>query len=428
MRVNPPLTEELFQHIWEFRLFQQEHLFTTDGEPVQIIYPGLHNHHDGPDFTGAKIRISHTLWVGHVELHLRTSDWFRHRHDQQQQYQRIILHVVFRHDMPGREAVNAPCLELQQYIPKLLLHRYEVLRRSAAFIPCAGRAAQVPLLTWLSWKERMLAERWERKMNALRAWLLLNKYNWEEVCYWAVAQSFGMPVNALPFLQVAQSLPYPVLMRYRHQSLHIEALLFGQAGMLEEDFADVYALQLQHEFMHLQHKYRLLPMAGHLWNWLRLRPAAFPTIRLATFGALLQQTSHLFSRILEAPDVTTLEQLFLVQPSAYWHTHYRFGHTVDKTLRPGRQAVYGILINTVLPLLFLYGQQQNLKYYQEKALHFLQQLPAENNKITKGWRQLGVHQENALESQALLQLKQYYCDEKRCLQCAIGAKIISGRN
>ena len=426
MFFNQPLSEELFQHIWALRLFKQDHLVTTSGETVQILYPGLHNRHGGPDFSGARIRIGSTLWVGQVELHLKTSDWFRHGHQHNPQYGRIILHVVFVHDMPAARLPDVPCLELQQHISKLLLRRYEQLRVLSPFVPCAGQAAQVPPLTWLSWKERLLAERWERKTGNLRAWLQSSHNNWEEVCYRAVAQSYGMPVNDQPFLQLAQSLPYLTLMRYRHQPAAVEALLFGQAGMLEEPPADVYALQLQSVFLHLQHKYRLIPMAPHCWNWLRMRPAAFPAMRLATFAALLQQTPHLFSRIVEAATLAELEQLFSVQPSAYWHTHYRFGQQVPRTNRPGKQAVHGILINTVLPLLFLYGQEKQLKHYQEKALQFLQQLPAEKNSITSNWTKLGITQASALDSQALLQLKQYYCNEKKCLHCAVGVKIISG--
>ncbi|NLR57084.1 DUF2851 family protein [Chitinophaga polysaccharea] len=426
MFVNPPLSEELFQHIWAFRLFRQDHLTTVTGEPVEILHPGVLNHHGGPDFSAARIRIGTALWIGQVELHLRTSDWFRHGHQHNPQYGRIILHVVFIHDMPGKGIPGVPCLELQERISKLLLQRYEALRSLAPFVPCAAQAAQVPPLTWISWKDRLLAERWERKISGLQSWLLATHGNWEEVCYWAIAQSYGIPVNAAPFLQLAQSLPYRTLIRHRHQHIQLEAFLFGQAGMLEADHTDAYALQLQDIFTHLRHKYRLQPMAAHQWNWLRMRPAAFPTVRLATLAALLGKTTHIFSQLLEAKDMTALEQLFFVQPSAYWRTHYRFGQPVAQAQCPGRQAVHTILINTVLPLLFFYGQQKQQKYYQEKALHLLQQLPPEKNNITHQWALLGVKLENALESQALLQLKQYYCNEKKCLYCAIGAKIIRG--
>ncbi|MEC5142606.1 DUF2851 family protein [Chitinophaga sp. 212800010-3] len=424
MFVNPLLTEELFQHIWACRLFRQDHLFTTCGLPVRIIYPGLHNHHSGPDFSAARIRIGDVLWSGQVELHLRSSDWARHRHQYNPQYGRIILHVVFEHDCDDARGPAAPCLELQQHIPKLLLDRYQQLKRTTPFVPCGSQAATVPQLTWLSWKERLLAERWERKTGILRAWLQSSRYNWEEVCYWAVAQSYGTPVNSLTFLQLAQSLSFRALMRYRSGMLQLEALLFGQAGMLEEDFSDPYALHLREIYQHLRHKHRLRPLQPHQWHWLRMRPSAFPTIRIAAFAALLQQQVRLFSRVLEAADVAGLESLFFVRPSAYWLQHYRFGHLVEATQLPGKQAVHGILINTILPLLFLYGQERNHRYYQEKALHLLQQLPPEQNKITRSWHQLGVEQESALESQALLQLKEYYCDERKCLQCAIGAKIL----
>lgn len=424
MSVNPLLTEELFQHIWQFRLFSQEGLTTVSGEKVQVMHPGQHNQHEGPDFTAARLRIGDTLWMGNVELHLKTSDWFRHGHQHNPRYSNIILHVVFEHDIAAPVAPYTPCIVLQEHIPKLLLKRYEQLRQSLRFVPCAFGAAKVPLLTWYSWKERLLAERWERKTSNMQAWLVYNKYNWEEVCYWAVAQSFGTPVNALPFLQLAQSLPHHLLIRHRPGLMQLEALLFGQAGLLKGAFIEEYPRQLQEEYHYLQHKYQLKPLVPHAWNWLRMRPASFPSMRIATFAGLLHQSSHLFSRILETETIAALEQLFSVQPSAYWQTHYRFDHPVEKTSRPARLAVHNILINTVLPLLFLYGQQKGIREYQEKALHLLSQLPAEENKITAGWHTMGVPQRCALESQALLQLKQYYCDEKRCLQCAIGTKLL----
>ncbi|WP_143305283.1 DUF2851 family protein [Chitinophaga vietnamensis] len=425
MFVNPLLSEELFQHIWRLRLFAREQLQTTAGEPLQVLHPGTLNRNGGPDFTAATIRIGDAVWVGNVELHLCTSHWFRHGHQHNRQYQNIILHVVFLHDMPGATTAGVPCLELQQHIPKLLLQRYELLRRSAAFVPCAASIGQVPRLTWISWMDRLLAERWEQRVAVLRTWLHSSRYDWEEVCYWAVAESFGRPVNTLPLLQVAQSLPARVLLRHRQQPLAVEALVFGQAGMLSPSFRDVYPLQLQDTYRWLQHKYQLQPLAPHQWNWLRMRPAAFPTIRLAAFAALLQNRQHLFSKLLEAASIAELEQLFAVQPQDYWRTHYRFDHAVSRTQWPAKQAVHSILINAVLPLMFLYGQEKQSAYYRQKALDLLQQLPPERNRITRQWAQLGIPQENALASQALLQLKQYYCEERRCLLCAVGNKILS---
>lgn len=422
--VNPLLTEELFQHIWQFRLFRQAGLATLEGEPVQIVHPGHHNRHAGPDFTAAQVRIGNTLWAGNIELHLSTSGWYRHGHQHNRQYGNVILHVVFEHDTAALQTDGIPCLELQQRIPKLLLRRYEQLQEAAAFVPCAGSARRVPALVWQGWKERLLIERWERKAAALQAWLLHNRYNWEEACYWAVAQSFGTPVNGIPFLQLAQSLPYNLLIRHKHSLLQLEALLFGQAGMLQEGLQGAYPQQLQQEYAYLRHKYRLQPIAPHAWKWLRMRPAAFPTIRIASLAALLHQGHHLFSRILDAEHVADLEKLFLAQPSEYWQQHYRFDVPVARTQRPGQQAVHNILINTVLPLLYLYGREKGMPYYQERALALIGQLPPENNHVTAGWEETGICPGNALDSQALLQLKQHYCNEKQCLRCAVGAKLL----
>lgn len=423
--ITPLLTEELFQHIWQFRLFKTASLTTINGEPVQVIHPGIHNRHAGPDFTAAKIRIGNTLWAGNVELHLRTSDWYRHGHHRNGQYGNVILHVVFEHDVTGYDTENMPpCLALQQQIPKMLLRRYEAFRQLATFVPCEESARRVPSLIWHNWKERLLIERWERKIATLHTWLQQTSNNWEEVCYRAVAQSFGLPVNAAPFLELARSLPHTLLARHRPSLMQLEALLFGQAGMLAGAFHDEYPLQLQQEYNFLRYKYKLQPIPAHSWKWLRMRPASFPTLRIASLAALLHKAPHLFSRILETESISRFEQLFSVQPSAYWQEHYRFDGPVTQTRCPGRLAIHNILINTILPLLFLYGREKGQSCYQDRALAFMEALPAEENKISNAWEEAGIEQQNALDSQALLELKQHYCDEKRCLQCAIGAKLL----
>lgn len=424
--VSPLLTEDLFQHIWKCRLFNTTGLTTIDGVPVEVQYTGVHNHDAGPDFTAAKIKIGNTLWAGNVELHLRTSDWYRHGHQHNQQYSNVILHVVFEHDVAYYDTDHMPpCIALEQQIPKMLLGRYkQQFRQSSVFVPCEYSASQVPDLIWHNWKERLLIERWERKTTTLHTWLLQTKYNWEEVCYRAIAQSFGVPVNAPAFLQLAQSLPHNLLTRHRPSLLQLEALLFGQAGMLQEAFEDEYPLELQQEYNYLRHKYKLQPIPTHLWKWLRMRPASFPTLRIASLAALLHKTPHLFSKILETETITGFEQLFSVQLSAYWHEHYHLDGPLTQTYCPGKLAVHNILINTILPLLFLYGREKGLSYYQDRALDLIEQLPAEENRITQGWDDIGVCQKSALDSQALLQLKQNYCDKKRCLECAIGAKLL----
>ncbi|SFE12243.1 Protein of unknown function [Chitinophaga sp. CF118] len=424
VNVIPLLTEELFQHIWKFRLFTQSGLTTLDGQPLQILHPGIHNNHAGPDFTAARIRIDQTLWAGNIELHLKTSDWYRHRHQHNQQYENVILHVVFNNDVKELTTGGIPCIELQQFVPKMLFERFIRLRESADLVPCGKMAARVPYIIWEKWKERLLAERLERKANRLQSWLLCNRYNWEEVCYWAVAESFGLPVNGEAFLQLAQSLPYNLLMRHQQSIFHLEALLFGQAGMLEGNFKDEYPLRLQQEYNYMRHKYQLQPLSGYLWKWLRMRPSSFPTIRIACLAALLQKGSHLFSKILETNDLARFEQLISVQPSLYWQQHYRFDVPARNVRNPGLKAAQSVLINSVLPLLYLYGQEKMKYCYQEKAIDFMNLLPAEENRVIREWGELGVKAKSAQDSQALLQLKNNYCQEKKCLQCAIGAKLL----
>ncbi|SHN77220.1 DUF2851 family protein [Chitinophaga sp. CF418] len=424
VNVDPLLAEELFQHIWQFRLFTQSGLTTLEGEPLHIDHPGQHNRHAGPDFTAARIRIGDTLWAGNVELHLKTSDWFRHGHQYNLQYRNVILHVVFEHDMPEGTTRGIPILELQHAIPKLLLQRYESLRQSAALIPCAGSLADVPELVWMGWKDRLLVERLEQKADLLKAWLLQTQYDWEEVCFRAMARAAGMPVNGEVFLHLAQSLPYKLLLRHQHDLFRLESLLFGQAGMLDEIAPDLYMKGLQREYTYLRHKYRLTPLDAQNWKWLRMRPASFPSMKIAFLATLLHKIPHLFSRMLDAPDVTSLEKMLQVRPSDYWLTHYRFGKPVNRTQLPGTRAIHNILVNTVLPLLYLYGREKGDSRYQEKAINFMGQLPAEENHVMTVWNTLNIKADSAGESQALLQLKQYYCNEKHCLKCAIGTRLL----
>jgi hypothetical protein len=424
VNVSPLLTEELFQHIWKLRLFTQTGLTTLDGSPLQILFPGTHNNDAGPDFTAARLRINQTLWAGNVELHLKTSDWYRHRHQDNQQYNNVVLHVVFEHDMEELTTGGIPCVELQQHVPKLVLERFTRLSESAAFIPCGKSAGNVPYLVWEKWKERLLAERLERKADRFQSWLLCNRYDWEEVCYWAVAESFGLPVNREAFLQLAQSIPYKVIRRHQHNIFDLEALLFGQAGMLEQEFKEEYPIRLQQEYNYLRHKYQLQPLSGHLWKWLRMRPSSFPTIRIASLAGLLHRGSHLFSRILETYDLAGFEQLISIQPSLYWQQHYRFETPIEKARFPGQKAVYGILINSVLPLLYMYGREKLQYCYQETAVDIINVIPAEVNNVISGWAALNVEAKCAQDSQALLELKNNYCNEKRCLECSIGWKLL----
>ncbi len=421
--VNPLFSEELLQHIWQFGLYNQHHLMTVSGEPVAVLHPGELNRNAGPDFTGARVRIGGMEWAGNVELHYRTSDWRRHGHQRNPRYDNVVLHVVFEHDAPFH---TAPCLELGPRIPKLLLKRYQALRAGAAFVPCAPLLHRVEENTWEGWKPALLFARLQRKAAVLLRWLEQSRFNWEEVCFRAIAQAFGMPVNTAAFLELSFSMPFMVLARHRPHLHRLEALLFGQSGMLAGAFTDAYPQELQREYLFLRHKYRLEPMPAHQWQWLRMRPSAFPTMRIACFAALLHNSPHLFSRILETDTLSDAERLFFVEPSAYWREHYRFDIPAIRTAGIGKGTVHHLFINTVAPLLHLYGEYMGLPQYKQRALRFLRELPPENNRILRGWAEEKVAPANAGDSQALLQLKQEYCDRKRCLDCAVGRRLLRG--
>jgi hypothetical protein len=270
----------------------------------------------------------------------------------------------------------------------------------------------------------MLVERMEARADVMKQWLARNRNNWEECCFWALAYSFGMPVNGEPFLRLAQSLPYTLLIRNKHNLLQLEALLFGQAGMLEGRFEDEYPGTLQAEYVFLKRKYNLLSLLPHQWKWLRMRPSSFPSIRIACLASLLQQGRHLFSRLLEVEKLADFQQLLHVKPSGYWEDHYRFDVPAASMRRPGGLMIRNVLINSVLPLLYLYGREKGLPEYQEKALRLMEELPAEENSEMTGWKGIGIDINGAADSQALLQLKHHYCQEKRCLHCAIGGKLL----
>jgi hypothetical protein len=362
-------------------------------------------------------------WAGNVELHYRTSDWRRHGHQRNPRYDNVVLHVVFEHDAPFD---RAPVLELQNRIPKLLLRRYLALKESASFVPCAPLLHRVDEDTWARWKERLLHARLQRKADVLYRWLEQSRFNWEETCFRAIAQGFGMPVNTAAFLQLSFSMPFMLLARQRTQLPRLEALLFGQSGMLAGSFADDYPQALQREYQFLQHKHRLQPMHAHCWQWLRMRPSSFPTMRIACFAALLHNSPHLFSRLLETDGLEEAERLFFVEPSAYWHGHYRFDIPVERTAGIGKGTVHHLFINAVAPLLYLYGRYMGLPQYKQRAMQLLQQLPAENNRVLRGWVEEGVQPAHAGDSQALLELKQHYCEPKKCLECGVGVRLLRG--
>lgn len=417
------MTEQLLQFIWQFQYFNRHDLSVTDGAVLQIIHPGKYNTNQGPDFLEATVKIDNTILVGSIELHINSTDWYRHGHDTDSNYSNVILHVVWQQDS-GRQPFAVPVLELQQRVSMLLLRQYDEWMQQAAFVPCAAAVKDVKELVWLSWKERLMTERLQRKSEYVLQLLQQNTFHWEETCWQLMAKNFGIQINAEAFESIARSLPLAVLARHKHQVPVLESLLLGQAGLLEETFSGSYEKLLQREYRFHQHKYKLTRPAVTM-HFLRMRPAAFPSIRLAQLAMLVHQSTHFFATLKEAPGSKTVTRLLNVSANDYWHYHYRLDvPAVYKVKKLGHAMVNNIMINTVTPLLFAYGLYHKEQALKDKAVQWLTEAAPETNTVTANWKKLGVSNKNALHSQALIELKSKYCDVKKCLDCAIGNALL----
>ncbi len=420
------ISEKLLQFIWQFQYFNKNELHTEDGEPLVIVKQGLLNNNQGPDFLQAVIQIGPITFAGNIELHIRSSDWHKHLHGNDKNYLNIILHVVWENDTPVKDVHNEtmPTLVLQDRIPKLLLEKYEQLMNGKQLIPCSH---QLPLLNetaWLAWKERLAIERLEQKAIRVLGLYELSNHHWEEVFWWLLASNFGIKINASFFEEIAKTISIKILAKHKNQIHQLEALLLGQANLLNETFNDDYPILLQKEYIFLQQKYSLKKLTNQP-AFLRMRPAAFPTIRLALLAMLVYNSSHLFSKVKEMETLDSVKQLFDITANDYWHYHYTFKESaVYQPKKLGSAMIENIIINTIIPVLFAYGIQTKEQLYKDKALRWLQELPAEQNSITRQWKLLNVTNSNALDAQALIQLTNHYCKEKKCLSCAVGNKLM----
>jgi len=421
------MRESFLHFLWRSRRFDAKNLLTTETQSIEIQHVGEQNTHAGPDFFNARLRIGDTIWAGNVEMHLRSSEWLAHGHSTDPAYDNVVLHVVLEEDqiILRDNGERIPCLELKTRIPPKLLENYERLEHEQAWIPCEHFFRQVPDIVRLNWLDRLMIERLELKTTAIAEALQATENHWEEAFYRLLARNFGLKVNAEPFEALARSLPQLTLAKHKSSKVQVEALLFGQAGFLEEKHKDDWPNELAREYRHLAHKYGLKPLPVSQWKFLRLRPASFPTVRLAQFAALVHQSAHLFSKILETKNLRELENMFDLRPSAYWRDHFQFDKPSIKREKPlSRDFIHLIVINTIIPFLFHYGKVRDLEEPQKRALLLLEELPPEANTIVAGWASLGVPARHAFQTQALIQLKTRYCDQKRCLECAVGNAIL----
>ncbi len=418
---------EFFLHfLWKHRLFNSEAMVTTRGVPVEVISPGFLNSDAGPDFFNARVKIGDTIWAGNVEIHWRSSDWIKHKHQQDSAYDNVILHIVNEDDAvvlnSKGEAVECTCLRY----PAVLENNYQNLMKATSWIPCADSIYDVPPITLQLWYHALLVERLQQKTGEITRLLEQNKNDWNETFYQMLARSFGFKVNAVPFELLAKAVPLSVLAKHKNDLFQLEALLFGCAGLLNEELVgDDYFLELRKEFSFLYKKYKLKAVEGHLWKFLRLRPVNFPTIRIAQFAKLIHQSTALFSRLIEMGELNDVRKLFLLNPSEYWDTHYKFNKASRKQRKHlGESSFYNLVINTIVPFLFVYGDYYQKQELKDLALEYMEKIPVEKNAIIEKWHELGVSAQTAFESQALIQLKNSYCNAKKCLNCPVGMKLI----
>jgi len=423
------MKEDFLHYVWLHQYFDKQQLICSTGEAIQVIRTGLLNTNAGPDFLDAQVKIGQETWNGSVEVHLKASDWLRHQHQTDPRYDQVVLHVVWEDDQPLRRTDGSfiPTIALQERVQLNLLENYLNLKKEKPTIPCSPFINQVPGLPVMQMLDRVLIERLEQKARRITDLLQRNTQDWEETTYQALVSNFGFKINQVPFLQLSQLLPFAIIRKHSGQLWQLEALLYGQAGFLQDVPAeDDYLQKLQQEYIYLWHKYKLtagMPVAA--WNFLRLRPANFPTVRLAQLAALLQDKNHLFSLLLTLPDLPAYLRFLGSEVSPYWQKHYMPGRE-SKTLalEMGQESKINLLINTVVPLLFAFGRYHDKQELIDKAIALLESLPAEKNNITRIYTGLGLKNKAAADSQAYIQLNHSYCEPRHCLYCSVGHYIL----
>ena len=423
------LTEDLLHFIWRYQLFNALDLRTTRGDKLRIISYGQYNTDAGPDFEHAQILLNDTKWSGHIEMHIKSSDWTLHQHQLDPVYNSTILHVIWYDDVEEvlrEDGTKIPTLNLQTYRFDDSLEKYKTLMESLHAIPCHVHIQGINPLIIANWIDRMLIERLQNKYDNYRAWISQTNGDWERIFLISLGRAMGMRVNGDSFEELVRRLPITLLRKYSDDSLKIEALVFGIAGFLSIEPIDEYMGAIKDEFTYLQKIHQLMPMDVVNWKFMRMRPMNFPTIRLAQLAALLQANSNWFSNIIESVSLDAWQQqLKLAKINPYWESHYRFGvTTTNHQIRWSKGFLEHISINAIVPSLYAYGVFTNNEQYMQRAISWMQGIPVENNAYIRQYTSLGLAIRSANDSQALLHLHRNYCLPRKCLQCAVGLQII----
>ncbi len=416
------MQERLLHFIWQNKLFNAKQLKTHDGSHLEILHFGQYNKDGGPDFLNAKIRVDDIILVGNIELHIHASDWKLHKHQRDKKYDTVILHVVY---FNNEKESAIPVLELNGRIPVILLEKYETMMQSKQELICRHMSHEVDDFIIEKWKERLMIERLERKSNEILRQLQRNNNDWEQTCYQLLGKYFGSYINKEPFEMLTRSLDYKILARHSDNTMLIEAMLLGVAGLLDKDFIEIYPRALKQEYHFLRQKYNLPQMQGHQWQFMRMRPVSFPTIRIALFAQLMQY-QPLLQMILEHQYMNILDN---INASGYWSYHY----VLDKRSKPRLKAAGSdfkrmLQINVFAPVIYAYGKYNNEEKYIDKALTLLYDLPKEENAKIRIYHEAGWKHDNAFDTQALIELHDNYCVVKKCLECTIGHKILKTSN
>lgn len=437
--------EQLLHYVWKHKLFPLGELHDSDGHLVEVIDPGLHNRNAGPDFFNAKVVINSTLWVGNVEIHDRSSDWYRHGHDGDPNYDNVVLHVVGEIDKEVITSSGKYLPQLQLDVPAHVSENYKELLSTDQYPPCYRIIPELSPLTIHSWMSALETERLERKTIDIQKRADRCNGDWESAFFITLARNYGFGINGEAFEEWALRLPLGAAAHHRDDLFQIEALFMGQAGLLDERFIpdyhrdearkEGYFDRLRKEYLYLAHKFRLAepspdhrdytPMDGNRWRFLRLRPQNFPHIRISQLANLYHQRRASLSAIVECTSISQAQDLLRVQVSPYWTTHYGFGSTSTENNKfLSISSLNLIMINTVVPMLFSYGRHKGDESLCDRAFDFLEKLKAENNFIVRMWQQCGLDVRNAGDSQALIQLKREYCEPRKCLRCRIGYEYL----
>ncbi len=420
------ISEEYLHFAWKSGLFLKE----NPGGAIQIIEitnPGQHNLSSGPDFFNARVKIDDTVWAGNVEIHVKASDWYRHEHDKDPAYDSVILHVVLENDCDVYR-INGEKIPVLKLIPlNENLKQYFNLILDRSEIHCRRDLPSFNRLLLKDWITKMMIARLQEKTNRVFKILENNQYDWEETLYKFIGQSFGFKTNNIPFTLLVEATPLKLLLKYRNNPETINALLFGQAGFLEDMISgDTYYDTLRKEYQSLKKMLPQKTLYAHTWKFMRSRPANFPTVRISQFASLVIKSFPLFAQITECSDVSMMKEFFRLNTAKYWEDHMLFGKTGrKKNYRMGKESAESIIINAVLPVFFSYGKFRMRNDMRDRALRFYEELPPEKNEIMNMWKKAGITPENAFESQGLLQLFNNYCKPRKCLECLIGYKLIS---